>query len=103
MSTLEELANEIATLKAEKKYQDREIKELKEKVETLTVSFNGQALAIQDIKTDVRYMRDEFSSIKTYIEESKTQPGKELKSFLWKIATNLVWALIVYYFAVIKK
>lgn len=85
MSNLEELANELATLKAEKKYQDREIKELKEKVETLTVSFNGQALAIQDIKTDVRYMRDEFSSIKTFIEDLKTQPKKELNKYIGMI------------------
>lgn len=82
MSNIEELANALATLKAEKNYQDREIKELKEKVEVLTTAFNGQALAIQDIKTDVRYMRDEFSSIKVFIENLKTQPQKALNKYI---------------------
>lgn len=87
MSTIEELANELATLKAEKKYQDREIKELKEKVEMLTTAFNTQALAIQDIKTDVRYMRDEFGSIKTFIEDLKAQPKKELNKYIGLIVS----------------
>lgn len=90
MSTIEELANELATLKAEKKYQDREIKELKEKVEMLTTAFNTQALAIQDIKTDVRYIRDEFGSIKTFIEDLKAQPKKELNKYIGLIVSAVL-------------
>lgn len=93
MSNLEDLAKEFATFKASKEYQDREIKELKEKVEVLTASFNGQALAIQDIKTDVRYMRDEFSSIKSFIEDLKSQPKKELNKYIGLIVSAALCGL----------
>lgn len=88
--SLQKLSEEIVILKTEGKSKDREIKELKEKVEVLTSSLNGLALTNQSILSKVDNLAEKFNPIITYIEELKTQPKKDLDKFKWIMITNVI-------------
>lgn len=97
----DEVLERVVALEVEKKSQDREIKELKEKVEVLTTSFNGLALAIQGMSSKMDNLTEKLKPISDYIEDLKTQPRKELNKFAWLIATlvtNAIWGAILFYF-----
>lgn len=87
---LQELSKQITVLETEGKSKDREIKELKEKVEVLTNSLNGLALTNQTILSEIKNINDKFNPISNYIEELKTQPKKDLDKFKWIILTNII-------------
>ena len=94
MNECNEIYERLVALEVEIKTKDREIKELKEKVELLNTAFNTQALTIQDIRADVGYMRKEFETINKFIEELKMQPKKELNKFIGYILAALCGSII---------
>lgn len=93
-----------------KELKEKDIKELKEQIQFMTTtqtqleSSNQIILnelkhitsSIEDVKKNVT---DEMKPIKEYIEDLKTQPKKKLDDFIWKLATNLIWAVIAAYLA----
>lgn len=98
---MDEVLERVVTLEAEKKSQDREIKELKDKVECLTSNFNTLALTNQSILSKVDNLTEKFNPVVAYIEELKSKPQKELNKFAWLIVTlitNAIWGLILLYF-----
>lgn len=88
--TLKQLSEKIVILETEGKAKDREIKELKNKIEVLTNSLNGLALTNQSILSEIKNINDKFNSISNYIEELKTQPKKDLDKFKWIVLTNII-------------
>lgn len=90
----------IVALEMERKSSDREIKELKEKVDNLSILFNGQALTSQDILNKVNNLSEnfnlkfdnlskEFTSFNKFIDDLKEQPKKELNKFKWIVISAL--------------
>ncbi|MFT8350013.1 hypothetical protein [Clostridium saccharoperbutylacetonicum] len=95
-----DLLERIVTLETEKKSHDREIKELKEKVEFISTSLNNQALATQSILSKVDNLTEKFKPVVDFIEELKSKPQKELNKFAWLIVTlvtNAIWGLLLLY------
>lgn len=90
MNSVEELAEKLIVLQTEKKSQDRELKELKDKVEVLTASFNGLALTNQKILSKMDNLTEKFAPISAFIEELKSQPKKEIDKFKWLLISGLV-------------
>lgn len=123
MMTMNEndLLERVVTLETEKKSLEKEIKEIKESHskdvkelkdqiqfvatnqtqlelsnQTVLNELKHITLSIEEVKKNVT---DEMKPIKEYIEDLKTQPKKKLDDFVWKLATNLIWAVIAAYLA----
>lgn len=95
----------IVGLEMERKSSDREIKELKERVDFLTNSFNGQALTTQSILSKVDNLSESvnnrmdnldksFNSVTLFIEEIKAQPKRKLNEFVGYILAALCGSVV---------
>ena len=103
-----EKLEKIAVLENENKAKDREIKEIKSKMEVLSTSNTSLALMNEKMfakmdnlaerfDTGMKNLNDKFEPLSKFVEDVKTQPRKNLNDFIWKLANNLVWAAIAAY------
>lgn len=93
-NSLKELTEKIIILDANDKTKDREIKELKNKIEVLTTTQNNLALTNQKILSEVEYLRNDFKDVKLYIEEIKTQPKKDKDNFTKALIGSIVVVVV---------
>jgi chromosome segregation ATPase len=115
------LLERVVTLETEKKAIEKEIREikethskniteLKEQIQNITtiqtqLDSSNQIILneLKHINTNIENVQknvtEEMKPIKEYIEDLKTQPKKKLDDFFWKLATNLIWAVIAAYLA----